>query len=192
MQRRDCTSPRARARATLFHSTSSPRRRLPPAPLHLRLPLPLPARLPPPSGTTSRGSPVQRRTGAKYNREAPRLMSRPNKAKNRPLNNTRCNAGAAAKRGLARDARAERGMLLLLFLFKISRDAERERERERERGRGATCHESSPVPASLLPPPPRGMLLCACVRIFRRVIRRRVADRNLEESRRDVSRTLRR
>jgi len=39
-----------------------------------------------------------RRTGAKYNREAPRLMSRPNKAKNRPLNNARCNVGAAARR----------------------------------------------------------------------------------------------
>lgn len=39
-----------------------------------------------------------RRTGAKYNREAPRLMSRPNKAKNRPLNNVRCNVGAAASR----------------------------------------------------------------------------------------------
>lgn len=39
-----------------------------------------------------------RRTGAKYNREAPRLMSRPNKAKNRPLNNVRCNVGAAARR----------------------------------------------------------------------------------------------
>lgn len=39
-----------------------------------------------------------RRTGAKYNREAPRLMSRPNKEKNRPLNNARCNVGAAARR----------------------------------------------------------------------------------------------
>jgi len=117
-------------------------------PLHPPGDASLPARLPPPSGTTSHGSPVQRRTGAKYNREAPRLMSRPNKAKNRPLNNTRCNVGAAAKRGLARDA-AERGMLRFLFPFKISRDAERIREREREGG-GATCHERPLVPVSPL------------------------------------------
>lgn len=82
-------------RTALFHSTSSPWR---------RHPLRNPGHPRPPSGTTSHGSPVQRRTGAKYNREAPRLMSRPNKAKNRPLNNARCNAGAAAEtlRGSAR------------------------------------------------------------------------------------------
>lgn len=40
------------------------------------------------------GSLLHRKTGAKYNREPPWLMSRPNKAKNRPLNNARCNVGA--------------------------------------------------------------------------------------------------
>jgi len=140
------------------------------------LPPSLPARLPPPSGTTSHGSPVQRRTGAKYNREAPRLMSRPNKAKNRPLNNTRCNVGAAAKRGLARDARAERGMLLL-FLFKISRDARRERERE---GGG--------LRVTNLPPPPRvrDAPLCIFWRVIRRedpTTRRRSKSRGIETRR---------
>lgn len=53
-------------------------------------------RLYPPPGTTGRpGSLLHRKTGAKYNREPPWLMSRPNKAKNRPLNNARCNVGAA-------------------------------------------------------------------------------------------------
>lgn len=110
MQRRDCTSP---SRATLFHSTSSPRRRplsnppvLPASRPRRRLPHRCYLR----SGSLSLSpflspylsrslSPEQRatvlrcmrRTGAKYNREAPRLMSRPNKAKNRPLNNARCN-----------------------------------------------------------------------------------------------------
>lgn len=46
-----------------------------------------------PPGTTSAGSLLHRKTGAKYNREPPWLMSRPNKAKNRPLNNARCNVG---------------------------------------------------------------------------------------------------
>lgn len=53
-------------------------------------------RLYPPPGTTGRPrSLLHRKTGAKYNREPPWLMSRPNKAKNRPLNNARCNVGAA-------------------------------------------------------------------------------------------------
>lgn len=50
-------------------------------------------RLYPPWYNERAGSLLHRRTGAKYNREAPRLMSRPNKAKNRPLNNARCNVG---------------------------------------------------------------------------------------------------
>lgn len=136
MQRRDCTSPRAPLSSTPLH---------PPGDATLRRPASRapPGRPLPPSGTTSHGSPVQRRTDAKYNREAPRLMSRPNKAKNRPLNNARCNVGAAAEtlHGIARNARKRETLF-----FEISRELR------------------VVVPPSIRDPPPLplGSLLCSC------------------------------